>query len=189
MLLFYFYASLFLYAPPMFILDAPRHRQITRMYGILIPCMERPRRLAATVRKPRHGITFRPWFKRSRAILSPFDDRALLSSSRRWAAWGDERLGQKQARLRPAIDPAHERKLRQCLAQHPERKDFELRFRDGRGRARQTPVLTSLFISGTNKWVFNGVKVQSLNLPLLAATPWSISRMAARRFRRPTSCS
>lgn len=26
----------------------------------------------------------------------------------------------------------------------------------------QTPVLTSLFVSGTNKWVFNGLKVQSL---------------------------
>ena len=26
----------------------------------------------------------------------------------------------------------------------------------------QTPVLTSLFVSGTNEWVFNGLKVQSL---------------------------
>ena len=26
----------------------------------------------------------------------------------------------------------------------------------------QTPVLTSLFVAATNKWVFNGLKVQSL---------------------------
>lgn len=35
----------------------------------------------------------------------------------------------------------------------------------------QTPVLTSLFISGTNKWVFNGVKVQSLKPAALSGNP------------------
>ena len=35
----------------------------------------------------------------------------------------------------------------------------------------QTPVLTSLFISGTNKWVFNGLKVQSLQPAALSGNP------------------
>ena len=68
--------------------------------------------------------------------------------------------------------------------------DCELRFCDDRGRAGQTPVLTSLFVAETNNWVFNGLKVQSLQSARpQRQRPGRRSRTGARRFRRPTLCS
>jgi hypothetical protein len=49
----------------------------------------------------------------------------------------------------------------------------------------QTPVLTSLFVGETNKWVFNGLKVQSLGSGVTLVQ----IKTPAQRFRHPTLCS
>ena len=53
----------------------------------------------------------------------------------------------------------------------------------------QTPVLTSLFLAGTNYWAFNGLKVQSLQRASIGGTSdWLTSMTIRRPFRHPTSC-
>ncbi len=53
----------------------------------------------------------------------------------------------------------------------------------------QTPVLTSLLVSGTNDWVFSGLKVQSLQPAAVNGNYLVEVNDGGRVFRRPTSCS
>ena len=52
----------------------------------------------------------------------------------------------------------------------------------------QTPVLTSLFVGETNKWVFSGLKVQSLQPAARSGNALVAVKDGARRFRHPTLC-
>ena len=52
----------------------------------------------------------------------------------------------------------------------------------------QKPVLTSLLVSGTKDWAFNGLKVQSLQPAALSGNTWSRSATGVRLFRHPTLC-
>ena len=79
----------------------------------------------------------------------------------------------RQARLRcgPARQPArparrHDHADERRLRRHRHRRLLaagrQPEFRHSRGRAGQTPVFSTLYIRSTNKWVFKGIKVQSL---------------------------
>ena len=52
----------------------------------------------------------------------------------------------------------------------------------------QTPVLTSLFIGETNKWVIDGLKVQSLKSAARSGNALVEIKDGGRLFRPPTSC-
>ena len=53
----------------------------------------------------------------------------------------------------------------------------------------QTPVLTSILVAGTNKWVFSGLKVQSLQRVARAGNALVAVKDGASPFRHPTLCS